>query len=120
MKIPTDIEKYIESFPKNIQILLKKLRETIIKAAPEGEELISYKMPAYKMQNVLVWYAAYKNHIGLYPKSSPILFFKNELSVYKTSKGAIQFPIDKPLPIKLITKIVQFRHEEEITKIKKL
>jgi uncharacterized protein YdhG (YjbR/CyaY superfamily) len=118
MKMPTNIEKHIESFPNNIQVLLKKLRETIIKASLGGEELISYKMPANKMQNVLVWYAAYKNHVGLYPKSSPIEFFKNELSVYKTSKAAIQFPIDKPLPIKLITKIVQFRLEE-VAKIKK-
>jgi uncharacterized protein YdhG (YjbR/CyaY superfamily) len=119
MKMSSDIEKYVESFPNNIQLLLKELRDTIIKAAPCGEELMSYKMPAYKMHNILVWYAAYKNHIGLYPKSAAIVFFKNELLAYKTSKGAIQFPIDKPLPIKLIIKIVQFRVEEEVGKIKK-
>ncbi len=98
--------------------MLKELKETIIKIAPGGEELVSYKMPAYKMHMILVWYAAYKNHIGIYPKSAAIVFFKSELLPYKTSKGAVQFPIDKPLPIKLITKIVQFRLEE-VAKIKK-
>ena len=113
-----DIDKYIAGFPKGTQKLLEQLRATIIKVAPDGEEVISYKMPAYKLNGMLVWYAAYKRHIGFYPTPTPIKFFKDELTDYKTLKGAIQFPIDKPLPHKLITKIVKFRVKENLSKSK--
>ena len=115
---PNDIDEYIAGFPKGTQKLLEQLRATIRKAAPDGEEVISYKMPAYKLNGMLVWYAAYKRHIGFYPTSTPIKFFKDELTDYKTSKGAIQFPIDKPLPHRLITKIVKFRVKENLSKSK--
>ena len=115
---PNDIDEYIAAFPKGTQKLLEQLRATIRKAAPDGEEVISYKMPAYKLNGMLVWYAAYKKHIGFYPTSTPIKFFKDELSDCKTSKGAIQFPIDKPLPHRLITKIVKFRVKENLSKSK--
>ena len=103
------IDEYHAAFPKNLRDMLETLRKTIKKTVPEAEELISYNMPAFKMKKILVYYAANKAHIGFYPTAAPIIFFKDELVEYKTSKGAIQFPIDKPLPIKLITKIVKFR-----------
>ncbi|MEO8414238.1 MAG: DUF1801 domain-containing protein [Ginsengibacter sp.] len=116
-------DDYIAGFPKDIQQTLQEIRATIKKAAPKGEEVISYSMPAYKLNGILVWYAANKSHIGLYPTPGPIKFFKDDLAGYKTSKGAIQFPIDKPMPLDLITKIVQFRiietQEKMNTKSKK-
>ncbi len=118
MKKSNEIDQYIAGFPGDIQILLEKVRATILKAAPGGEEVISYKMPAYKLNGILVWYAGYKNHIGFYPTPGPIKLFKDDIKGYKTSKGAIQFPIDKPLPIGLITKIVKFRAKEVLMKLK--
>ncbi len=114
--IPNEIEKYITGFPTEIQKILKQLRSTIINAAPESEEIISYGMVSHKYKGTLLWYAAHKNHIGYYPTASPIQFFKEELANYKTSKGVIQFPIDKPLPLELITKIVTFKMNENILK----
>ena len=113
-----NVDSYIAGFPKETQILLEKMRATIIKAAPKGEEMISYKMPAYSRDGILVWYAGYKNHIGLYPKPNAIKIFKDELAIYKTSKGAIQFPVDKPMPAGLITKIIKFRIEENLAILK--
>jgi uncharacterized protein YdhG (YjbR/CyaY superfamily) len=118
MKKSNEIDQYIAGFPGDIQILLEKVRATILKAAPGAEEVISYKMPAYKLSGILVWYAGYKNHIGFYPTPGPIKLFKDDIKGYKTSKGAIQFPIDKPLPIGLITKIVKFRAKEVLMKLK--
>ncbi len=118
MKKSNEIDQYIAGFPGDIQILLEKVRATILKAAPGGEEVISYKMPAYKLNGILVWYAGYKNHIGFYPTPGPIKLFKDDIKGYNTSKGAIQFPIDKPLPIALITKIVKFRAKEVLMKLK--
>jgi uncharacterized protein YdhG (YjbR/CyaY superfamily) len=113
-----DIDKYISGFSEATQKLLNQLRETIIKAAPEAEEVISYQMPAFKYYGILVYFAAYKNHIGFYPTASGIANFKDELSIYKSSKGAVQFPLDQNLPIELITKIVEFRVKENLKKIK--
>lgn len=107
-----DVDKYIAGFPKDTQNLLTQLRETIIKAAPGADEVISYQMPAYKYCGMLVYFAGYKNHIGFYPTASGIEAFKKELSVYKGAKGSVQFPLDKPLPLQLITKIVKFRMKE--------
>jgi len=109
---PNSIEEYISSFPKETQALLEQVRETIRKAAPTASEVISYQMPAYKLNGILVWFAAYSKHIGFYPGASGIEAFKKELSIYKGAKGSVQFPLDKPLPLELISKIVLFRIHE--------
>jgi uncharacterized protein YdhG (YjbR/CyaY superfamily) len=112
-KVPKTIDEYIKSFPKDIQTPLKKLREIIKKAAPESEEVISYQMPSFKLNGkYLVYFAAWKSHIGFYPMPSGRQAFKKELSKYKTSTGTAQFPLDKPLPVSLITKIVKYRVKE--------
>ena len=111
-----NIDEYIGSFPKDIQKTLEQLRATIKKAAPAAEEKISYAMPTFVLNGNLVHFAAYKNHIGFYPSPSPIEVFKDDLTGYITSKGAIQFPIDQPLPLDLITKIVRFRVKEKLDK----
>jgi uncharacterized protein YdhG (YjbR/CyaY superfamily) len=108
-----DIDEYHSSFPAGIQKILTQLRQAIKQAAPKATETISYGMPAFRQNKVLVYYAAYKTHIGLYPAPEPIVHFKKELAKYPTSKGAIQFPIDKPLPLSLIKKIVKFRVAKE-------
>ena len=107
-----NIIEYQDSFPPGVQKMLQQLRNTIKQAAPKAEETISYNMPAFKLNKNLVYYAAYKEHIGFYPTPKPIIIFKDELTKFKTSKGAIQFPLDKPLPIALIKKIVKFRVTE--------
>ncbi len=121
MTKPIDIDEYISSFPKETQKILKQLRLTIKEAAPQADEVISYAMPAFKLNGMLVWFAAHTNHIGFYPRASGIEAFKKELSIYKGAKGSVQFPLDKPLPIGLITKIVKFRVAENLqqTKTKK-
>jgi uncharacterized protein YdhG (YjbR/CyaY superfamily) len=112
------IENYILQFPAEVQVRLIKLRQTIKTAAPEAEELISYGMPAYKQNGILVWFAAHKNHIGFYPKAAAISVFKDELKAYKCTKGTIQFPHDLPLPYKLVGKLVRFRMKENAIKHK--
>jgi len=109
-----NIDEYIASFPEGLHGNLQKLRQVIKQAAPEAEETISYNMPAFKLNWVLVWFAGFKNHIGLYPKVSAIEAFKRELSGYELSKGTIRFPLDKPIPCDLVTKIVKFRVEENL------
>ena len=111
-----DIDKYISSFPNEIQVLLQQIRETIRQAAPEAEEAIKYAMPTFVLNGTLVHFAAFKNHIGFYPVPSGIEAFKEELSVYKGAKGSVQFPLDKPMPLSLITKIVEFRVKENLEK----
>jgi uncharacterized protein YdhG (YjbR/CyaY superfamily) len=106
------VDEYISGCPEQLQAKLKELREAIRKAAPEAEETISYRMPAYRLNGVLVYFAAQKNHIGFYPTSSGVNAFREELAAYKTSKGAIQFPVDKPIPLKLVSTIVKFRVKE--------
>ena len=113
------IDEYHATFPKNVQLLLQTMRETIQQWAPQAIEVISYNMPAFKLNTNLVYYAAYKNHIGFYPTASPLQIFQAELVNYKTSKGAIQFPLDKPLPKNLIKKIVKLRVKQDLEKIKK-
>ena len=108
------VDEYIANFPEDAQKLLKELRATILKSAPKAEETISYQMPAYKLGGALVYFAAYKKHIGFYPGASGVKHFEKEISDYKNSKGAIQFPIDQPLPLKLIEKIVKFRVKENL------
>ena len=107
------IDEYIEASPKDVQGILQRLRLTIRKAAPEAAETISYQMPTFKLNGKgLVYFAAFKNHIGLYPIPSGIEAFKKELSRYKQGKGSVQFPIDKPIPYDLVRRIVRFRAKE--------
>jgi uncharacterized protein YdhG (YjbR/CyaY superfamily) len=114
-----NIDEYISSFPEDIQRLLEDIRTVIRNAAPDAKEDIKYGMPTYVLGKNLVHFAVNKNHIGFYPAPSGIIAFKDELSVYKTSKGAIQFPLSKPVPLKLITKIVKFRVKENLENFKK-
>lgn len=115
-KVAGDIDEYIQQFPANVQATLQKLRAAIKKTAPKAEEMISYQMPAFKYHGMLVYFAGYKNHIGFYPTSSPMKVFKDRLINYKTSKGAIQFPIDKAIPLTLVKDIVRFRIKENLEK----
>ncbi len=110
------VDEYLSALPKAARAAMTDLRETIRKTAPHAEEVISYNMPAFKSDGMLVWYAAFKKHIGLYPKASAIAAFKGELASYKTSKGAIQFPFEKPIPHALVKKIVKFRLKENETR----
>jgi uncharacterized protein YdhG (YjbR/CyaY superfamily) len=114
--IPNNIDEYIAIFPFDIQEKLEELRAIIKKAAPEAQEKISYQMPAFTLKGNLVYFAAYKNHIGFYPTASGIAAFSNELSAYKSSKGTVRFPLDKPLPIGLIADIVTYRVQENLVK----
>ena len=111
-----NVDEYISTFPKNVQAILQKLRQSIKEAAPEAEEIISYQMPAFKLNGVLVWFAAFKDHISLFPKVSAIEAFKEELANYETSKGTIRFPLNEPIPFNLIKEIVQFRVKENLSK----
>ena len=119
MKKPVkNIDEYITGFSKDTQALLTQMRRTIKQAAPDAEEVISYSMPAFKYFGMLVFFAAFKNHIGFYATPTGHEAFKKELSVYKEGKGSVQFPLDKPLPLGLITKIVKFRVKENLEKAK--
>lgn len=112
--LAANIDEYIAGFPKETQQLLETVRTTIKKAAPEAEEAISYAIPTFKLHGNLVHFAAFKNHIGFYPAPRGIEAFKKELAVYEGGKGTVQFPIDQPLPLGLISKIVKFRAKENI------
>ena len=103
------VDEYISTFPAKTKSLLKELRQTIKKAAPKAEEMISYNMPAYKLNGPLVYFAGYDHHIGFYPTGSGTEAFKKEISKCETSKGTIRLPLDEPIPKKLITDIVKFR-----------
>jgi len=111
---PKTINEYIALFPKDVQEILEKIRDTIQKAAPDAEETINYQMPTFTLQGTLVHFAAFKNHIGFYPTPTGIEKFKKELSGYKGAKGSVQFPLDEPIPYGLIEKIVTFRVKENL------
>ena len=113
------VDEYIHSFPDEVQEKLLKIRQTIKKVAPKSEEVISYQIPAFRQNGMLVWYAAFKNHIGFFPTSKAIQQFSKELSLFKTSKGTIKFPYDKKIPFSLITKISKYRVKEDLKKYKK-
>ncbi len=115
IKIET-VDEYISQFPSEVKLLLKQLRKIITTAAPDAEEVLSYQMPAYKYNGMLIYFAAHKNHIGLYPFKTAITAFQKELTKYEGAKGTVRFPFDKPLPGKLITKIVKFRLKENLLK----
>jgi len=110
----SSIDEYIANFPAEVQKILGELRAVIKAAAPDAEERISYQIPTFTLKGNLVHFAAYKKHIGFYPTSSGIRAFKHDLSIYKGGKGTVQFPIDKPLPLELISKIVKFRVAENL------
>ena len=113
---PKTIDEYIANFPKDVQVILGELRATIRAAAPDADETISYRMPTFRLAGNLVHFAAYQNHIGFYPTPSGIENFKSELSIYESAKGSVKFPIDQPLPLDLISKIVSFRVIENLEK----
>ena len=113
------VDEYISKFPNEVQGILKVLREVIKRAAPDAEGRISYQMPTFVLRGNLVHFAAYRRHIDLYPTPSGIEAFRLELSQYKGAKGSVQFPIDKPLPYELISKIVKFRVAENISLLKR-
>ncbi len=110
------IDEYICSFPKNVQTVLEQIRQAIKVAAPKAEEAISYNMPIFKLNGNLVWFGAFKNHIGFYPRKSAIEEFKEKLSGYEVSKvqGTVKFPLDKPMPLDLIKEMVKFRVKENL------
>ena len=109
----TSIDSYIASFPQDVQERLETMRATIHAAAPNAEERISYLMPAFAMNGILVYFSVGKGYIGFYPTSSGVAAFEHELGGYVATKGAIHFPFDQPLPLDLITRIVQFRVAED-------
>lgn len=115
-KKPENINEYIATFPEEIRQILEQIRQTIRKAAPDAEETISYQMPAFRQKRILVYFAAFKNHIGFFPTPGGIEAFKNELPDFEVSKGTIKLPLDKPIPYELISRIVAFRVKENLLK----
>ena len=113
-----DVDHYIASFPSEIQERLNQVRKTILAVAPNAVECISYQMPAYKLNGMLVYFAGYERHIGFYPGASGIAKFKDEISYFKHAKGSVQFPHSKPLPLELIATIVKYRVQGNIFKAK--
>jgi uncharacterized protein YdhG (YjbR/CyaY superfamily) len=111
---PKTIDEYIAGFPQEVQEILEKIRMTIRKAAPEAQETIKYQMPTFTLKGNLVHFAAFKKHIGFYPVPTGIEQFKQELSVYGGGKGSVRFPLDKPIPFDLISRIVEFRVKENL------
>lgn len=114
-----DINTYIADFPENVQAILQQVRATIHKAAPEATEDIRYAIPTFVLNGNLVHFAAFKSHIGFYPTPTGIEEFEKELSVYKQGKGSVQFPLDQPMPLDLITRIVKYRVKQNAEKKKK-
>jgi uncharacterized protein YdhG (YjbR/CyaY superfamily) len=116
---PKTIDDFVLQYPKETQTLLQKVRETIKAVAPEATETISYGIPTFQFHGNLVHFSGYAHHIGFYPGASGIREFANDLSIYKTSKGTVQFPLDKPIPFDLIRRITEFRLAENLNKVKK-
>ena len=111
------IDEYVETFPKDVQSVLQKIRQAVQEAAPDAVETISYQMPAFKLNGrVLVYFAAFKSHIGFYPTPSGIASFEKELSPYQKGKGTAQFPLNKPIPFDLVKRIVTYRVKEDLAK----
>ncbi len=112
------IDEYIAGFPPDVQDILQKIRNTIRSAAPQAQEATRYQMPTFRLEGNLVHFAAFKNHIGLYPTPSGTERFREELSPYETGKGSIRFPLNKPIPYSLISRIVKFRVTENLERAK--
>jgi uncharacterized protein YdhG (YjbR/CyaY superfamily) len=113
---PNTIAEYIAQCPADVQPILNEIRAVIKASAPDAVEKMSYQMPAFYQKGILVWFGAHAHHIGFYPTGAGIEAFKEELSPYQTSKGAVQFPLDKPMPYELIGKIVKYRVAENLNK----
>lgn len=109
MKSPKDIDEYIAGFPADVQKILRKIRATIHKAAPDAEEAIKYQIPTFVLNGNLIHFAAYKTHIGLYPAPRGVDEFKDEVAAYEGGKGTLRFPLDEPIPYALISRIVKYR-----------
>jgi uncharacterized protein YdhG (YjbR/CyaY superfamily) len=118
-KQANNIDEYIAGFPDDVQKSMQKVRAAIKKAAPRAEEAISYQIPTFKLNGNLIHFAGYKNHIGLYPGSGAIEEFEDELTGYKLSKGTVQFPLDKPMPVGLINRITKFCVQRNLSKSQK-
>lgn len=114
----TNIDGYIATFPADVRKALEEVRTTIQKAAPKAEEVISYDIPTFRLNGNLVHFAAYTKHIGFYPGAAGIEAFKKEIASYKSAKGSVQFPLDQPMPLGLITKIVKYRVKMNLEKAK--
>ena len=112
------VDEYIALHPPSVQSGLDLLRKTIKTAAPGAEEMISYQMPAYKFKGMLAFFSAAKKHYGFYPTASPIIAFREKLKSYETSKGAVRFPLDEPIPVKLIAAMVKWKVRENLAKEK--
>ena len=112
------VDQYISSFPPEVQNILRKIRTAVRRAAPGAEETISYRIPSYTLQGKLIYFAAFKKHIGFYPRVTGIAKFKRELSAYEGAKGSVKFPLNKPVPLALISRIVKFRVKENLTRAK--
>jgi len=119
--IPATVDEYMADFPTDVKKRMQQLRKTIKDAAPKADEVISYQMPGYKYLGMLVYFAAFKNHIGFYPGAGGVLEFHKKLSSFKSAKGSVQFPHDRPIPFEVISKIVKFRvkQNEEKFSLKK-
>jgi uncharacterized protein YdhG (YjbR/CyaY superfamily) len=115
---PKNIDEYIAGFPDDVQEILEKIRATIREAAPDAEEKIGYRMPTFTLKGNLIHFAAHKKHIGLYPAPSGIEKFKKELSAYEGAKGSVRFPLDKPIPFGLISRIVKYRVKDNLERAK--
>lgn len=113
-----EIDTFISGFPKDVQRVLEQLRTTIREAAPDAEETINYGIPTFTLHGNLVHFSAFKSHIGFYPTPSGVEKFKNELSPYELAKGSVKFPLDKPIPLDLVSRIVEFRVQENLDKAK--
>ena len=109
---PQTIDDYIAGYPEEVQAILQLIRRTIHETAPEATEAISYRMPTFKLHGNLVHFGAFKSHIGFYPVPSGMEAFKDELAAYKQGKGSVQFPLNKPMPLDLIRRMVEFRVQE--------
>ena len=115
--VPETVDQYIAAFPAEVKKRMQQLRKTIKAAAPNADEVISYQIPGYKYFGMLVYFAAYKNHIGFYPGAGGVLEFYEKLSSFKSAKGSVQFPNDRPIPYDVISKIVKFRVKQNEEKI---
>jgi len=113
---PQTIDEYIAGYPPDVQAILQRIRAIIRKAAPGAEEAIRYRLPTFVLNGNLVHFGAFKSHIGFYPTPTGTARFEKELSVYKGAKGSVQFPLDRPIPYDLITRIVEFRVKESLEK----
>ena len=114
----TSIDQYISRCPENVQRIMEQIRIAIKKAAPDAEEVISYAMPAFRQNGILVYFGAFKNHIGFFPTAKGVETFKAEFSGYKGAKGSVQFPLNKPMPLDLISRVEKFRVKDNSEKAK--